>query len=191
MRPEIITPAVASEWLTARRACNDRPIPAKVEAFVKLMQSGKWRIDLANPRQPIILRRCPIGARLEQSSNRRRPAGAEGFLLEEGLHRLTAIATGAALAECYVDAPADLVIASPKGRFLFAVSPARAAAWLGNDRPGRALALDYALAMAEGRWQPNPEDPIVLTAAGVAEGHHRLLAVILADTPVPLWVDWL
>jgi hypothetical protein len=171
--PVIVTPATAQTWL-ARRVHNQCPDAARVAAFADLMKNGGWRIDLADPRQPVVLR-----------------GSFTDLVLEDGLHRLTAIGVVNTIAEMYVDAPADLVILSPRGRFLFPVSPARAAAWLGNARPGRAKALAYAVIMAAGNWRAVPKDPVRLTPTlDVVEGQHRLLGVVLSDETVPLWVDW-
>ena len=170
--PLILTPATAQEWLP-RCVHNHRPDPARVAAFAKLMTSGGWRIDLADPRQPVVLRRID-----------------DRLVLDDGATRLTAIIQANMLAEIYINAPPDLVIAPPQGRYLFAVSPARAATWLGAARPGRGKALEYAAIMAAGQWRSVPEDPVRLSSGRIVEGQHRLLAVTLADEPVPLWVEW-
>jgi hypothetical protein len=147
---------------------------AKVAAFARLMKAGNWRLDLANPKQPVILRHREF---------------AGDIVLEDGVTRLTALVTANTVGECYVDAPADLVIPPPQGRYLFPVSPARAAAWLGAIRPGRGKALAYAVLMEAGQWRSVPEDPVRLSRGDVLDGAHRLLAVILADETMPLWAD--
>jgi hypothetical protein len=176
VEPRIVSSSVAMAWLSRRSSNPPGRNTGAVERYAALMLTGKWRIDRADPRDPIFLRLIH-GERV----------------LEDGAARLSALFEAQTVAEFYIDAPADLVIPAPRGTFLFAVSPSRAQTWLGTLRPSRVKALNYAAEMSAGRWEPVRDDPIVIDAGGqCVEGQHRLLAVVTRiDDCVPLWVRWL
>lgn len=72
------------------------------------------------------------------------------------------------------------------------VTPALAAAWLGTMRRNRSLSMDrvrrYAAIMKAGEWRLTHQGVAFDDTGALADGQHRLQAVLVADVPVKMKV---